>query len=291
MRGSSRAAADASFEGVDGERAPIENDSRRQEGSARAGPPPNEGRPRRSGPRRAELVAATELLPPDRISAVRGRAGAGTLAQAIVDEGYAQSDGIARALARRHGMPYLDLGETRASPDAVEPDPLRTLQRVVAVPIALVGDRLRVAVADPANIHGIDELRVAAAMPWTSPLRAARTFNEIARVARQTEVLETQTAIDELQVEDDEEALEVDDGVSDAPLVRLVNSIIMQAAGDGTSTSISRTGGVLGADARRRPHGDAADPETDGVRAADATNVLAKLDIAERRSPRTAASR
>ena len=29
--------------------------------------------------------------------------------------------------------------------------------------------------------------------------------------------------------------LEVDDGVSDAPLVRLVNSIIMQAATDGAS--------------------------------------------------------
>jgi type IV pilus assembly protein PilB len=238
----------------------------------------------------AELISATELLPPDRLAAVRGRAGTGTLAQALVDEGYAQSDGIARALARRYGLPYVDLGETRASPDAIELIPLRTLQRVVAVPVALVGDRLRVAVADPANVHGIDELRVAARHPVDVAVASREDIiNEIARVARQTEVMETQTAIDELQIEaEDEDALEVDDGVSDAPLVRLVNSIIMQAAGDGASDIHfepqddalivrTRVDGVL-TETQRIPKRMAAGVTT-------RLKVLAKLDIAERRKP------
>ena len=109
----------------------------------------------------AELIAATELVPRDRLAAARGRAGIGGLAQALQDEGYAHPDGVARSLARRYGFPFIDLADERASPSASELIPLKTLQRVVAVPVSRTDDRLRVAVADPANIHGIDELRLA----------------------------------------------------------------------------------------------------------------------------------
>jgi type IV pilus assembly protein PilB len=255
-----------------------------------AAPPPEAGGFETIADLVAALISSTELLPQDRLAAVRGRAGTGTLAQAIADEGYAQSEGVARALARRHGLPFIDLGETRLSPDAVEQIPLRTLQRVVAVPVALVGDRLRVAVADPANIHGIDELRVAARHPVEFVVASREDIlSAIARVARQTEVLETQSAIEEFQVDEEgEEALEVDDGVSDAPLVRLVNSIIMQAAGDGASdihfeaqedalSVRTRVDGVL-TETQRIPKRMAAGVTT-------RLKVLAKLDIAERRKP------
>jgi type IV pilus assembly protein PilB len=255
-----------------------------------AAPPPDEGGFETIADLVAALISSTELLPQDRLAAVRGRAGTGTLAQAIVDEGHAQSEGVARALARRHGFPFVDLAETRISPDAIEAIPLRTLQRVVAVPVGLVGDRLRVAVADPANIHGIDELRVASRYPVDVCVASREDIlSEISRVARQTEVLETQTAIEEFQVDDEgEEALEVDDGVSDAPLVRLVNSIIMQAAGDGASdihfeaqedalSVRTRVDGVL-TETQRIPKRMAAGVTT-------RLKVLAKLDIAERRKP------
>ena len=259
-----------------------------QKAALAAAPPPDEGGFETIADLVAELIASTELLPADRLAAVRGRAGTGTLAQAIVDEGHAQSEGVARALARRHGFPFVDLAETRISPNAIEAIALRTLQRVVAVPVALVGDRLRVAVADPANIHGIDELRVASRYPVDVCVASREDIlTEISRVARQTEVLETQTAIEELQVDDEgEEALEVDDGVSDAPLVRLVNSIIMQAAGDGASdihfeaqedalSVRTRVDGVL-TETQRIPKRMAAGVTT-------RLKVLAKLDIAERR--------
>ena len=84
----------------------------------------------------AELIAATEVLPRDRLAAARGRAGTGSLAEAIRDEGYALAEGIARSLARRYSLPFVDLQEDRVSPDAAELVPLRTLQRVVAIPFA-----------------------------------------------------------------------------------------------------------------------------------------------------------
>jgi hypothetical protein len=64
----------------------------------------------------ADLVSTAELIPRDRLAAARGRAGAGSLADALRDEGVGQADGIARSLARRHDLPYVDLQEERVSP-------------------------------------------------------------------------------------------------------------------------------------------------------------------------------
>jgi type IV pilus assembly protein PilB len=238
----------------------------------------------------ADLLTATELLPADRLAAARGRAGGGSLAQALLDEGHAKPEGIARALARRHGLPSVDLGNTRVSPDAATLIELRVLQRVGAVPFALTGDRLRVAVADPADILGIDELRLATR--HTIEIHVASRDDivaELERLARTSEVLETQSALDELEVIDgDADDLEIDDGVSDAPLVRLVNSIIMQAASDGASdihfepqedalVVRARIDGVL-YELQRIPKRMAPGVTT-------RLKVLSKLDIAERRKP------
>jgi type IV pilus assembly protein PilB len=238
----------------------------------------------------ADLIATTDLVPRDRLAAARGRAGTGSLAQALYEEGYAQADGMARSLARRHDLPYVNLGDDRVSPDAAELIPLRALTRVCAVPFALRGERLQVAIADPANIHGVDELKLASRFAIDFHVTSREDIqNELERLTRQVEVFETQSALDQLEVvEDNEGDLEVADGVSDAPLVRLVNSIIMQAAADGASdihfaphedslVVRTRVDGVL-QEVQRIPRRMAAGVTT-------RLKVLSKLDIAERRRP------
>jgi type IV pilus assembly protein PilB len=237
----------------------------------------------------AELVEATELVARDRLAAARGRAGAGSLAQALRDEGLAAPDGVARALARRHALAFHDLAEERPSPGAMELIPVRTLRHVVAVPIALRDNRLLVAVADPGNILGVDELKIATRYPIDLVVSPREDIlEELKKLERQAEMSETQSALDDFDVVEDEDDLEADDGVSDAPLVRLVNSIIMQAAGDGASDIHfepqedallvrNRVDGVL-TEMQRIPRRMAAGVTT-------RLKVLAKLDIAERRRP------
>jgi type IV pilus assembly protein PilB len=238
----------------------------------------------------ADLISLTELVPPDRLAAARGRAGTGSLAQALADEGVAQADGIAAALARRYDLPFVELGSSALPMDATGSIPVATLQRAEAVPIALVGDRLQVAVADPGNIHAIDELRLSTRYGLDLVVAVRDDiFHEIEKLTRNAELNETQSALDEvLVVEDDEDDLEAEDGVSDAPLVRLVNSIIMQAAGDGASdihfapqedclVVRVRVDGVL-TEVQRIPKKMASGVTT-------RLKVLAKLDIAERRKP------
>ncbi|MDX6397729.1 MAG: type pilus assembly protein PilB [Gaiellaceae bacterium] len=241
-----------------------------------------------------DLLYATALVDPDKLALVRSRAGQGSLSQAIVDEGVAPPEGVARSLAVRYQVPLVDLAATGVDKQAAEQLPLHVLERVLAVPYALEGKTLRVAVADPGNLHGIDELRLATS--GTIEIGVASSEDilvELRRLARASEAFGTRAAMLEADAATEEEEEEVDDleaedGVSDAPLVRLVNSVIFQAAEDGASDVHFepqedalivrfRVDGVL-QEVQRIPKRMAPGVTT-------RLKVLAKLDIAERRKP------
>jgi type IV pilus assembly protein PilB len=241
-----------------------------------------------------DLLAATGLVPADRLALVRGRVQQGSpLAQAILDENVATSEGIARALAVRFHLPLVDLALNGVDPEAAKSVPLHVLERIVAIPYGLSDGTLRVAVADPSNVHSIDELRLATRFPLEIGVASGEDIEgEIRRLVRASEAFGARAAVEEELVAEEgaEEAddLEVDDGISDAPLVRLVNSVIFQAAEDGASdihfepqedslVVRFRIDGVLH-EVQRIPK-----RMIPGV--TTRLKVLAKLDIAERRKP------
>jgi type IV pilus assembly protein PilB len=241
----------------------------------------------------ADLIAATGLVPADKLAQVRSAAGMGSFAHALVEQNVASSEGLARTFAARYQMPLVDLALTGVQEEASSEIALHVLERLVAIPYALEDGTLRVAVADPGNIQGIDELRLATRYPLDIGVAARDDiFLEIRRLARASEAFGARAAVeDELELEVEEEEaddLEVDDGISDAPLVRLVNSVIFQAAEDGAS------------DVHFEPQEDAllVRFRVDGVLhevqripkrmmpgVLTRLKVLAKLDIAERRKP------
>ena len=240
----------------------------------------------------ADLIAATGLVPADKLALVRGAAGQGSLARALVDQNVASSEGLARTLAARHQMPLVDLALTGVVEEAAKEIPLHVLERVVAIPYALADGALHVAIADPGNIQAIDELRLATRHTLELGVGSRDDIEtELRRLSRASEAFGARAAVDEeLAAEEEEEAddLEVDDGISDAPLVRLVNSVIFQAAEDGASDVHFepqedallvrfRVDGVL-QEVQRIPK-----RMTPGV--VTRLKVLAKLDIAERRKP------
>ncbi len=243
-----------------------------------------------------DLLSATGLVAPDKLALVRGRAGQGSLAQAIVDEGVAPPEGIARSLAVRYQVALVDLALAGVDKGAAQLIPLHVLERVVAIPYALDDGTLRIAVADPGNLHGIDELRLATRYPLDLGVASSEDILlELRRMARASEAFGARAVIDEVdeelgtaEAEEEGDDLEAEDGLSDAPLVRLVNSVIFQAAEDGASdvhfepqedalVVRFRVDGVLH-EVQRIPK-----RMTPGV--TTRLKVLAKLDIAERRKP------
>jgi type IV pilus assembly protein PilB len=239
-----------------------------------------------------DLLSGTGLVPPDTLALIRGRTAEGaSVTDALLEEGAAPADGIARMLAVRHHLPVVDLVATGVAVDAAQLIPVATLERAVAVPFAFEEDVLKVAVADPGNLHAIDELRLATR--HTLELSVASRDDivvELQRLVRAAEAVGGTAFVDEEAevAAADGDDLEAEDGVSDGPLVRLVNALIFQAAEEGASdvhfepqedslVVRFRIDGVL-REVQRVPKRMASGVTT-------RLKVLAKIDIAERRKP------
>jgi type IV pilus assembly protein PilB len=241
-----------------------------------------------------DLLEQTGLIPEAKIDVLREQAKHAPVVQVLIDEGLASSEAIARIVAAQYGLPVIELGSVGIDPIAASSLPLHVLEQVNAVPYAFEDDSLCVAIADPQNIHGIDALRLASRHPIALRVAASEEIaNELGRLARTAEAFGTRSGLSdtvELEVVDEDELddLEVDDGISDAPLVRLVNSIIFEAAEDGASdvhfepqsdalVVRFRIDGVL--------HETQRIPRRSAIGVTTRLKVLAKLDIAERRKP------
>src|SRR5262249_37719893 len=174
-----------------------------------------------------DLLEATGLVPADALPRLREGARSDSVVQVLVDLRLASSEAIARILSARHQLPLVELGLTGVDPQASSSVPLHVLERVLAMPYALDGGTLCVAVADPGNVHGIDEIRIATRHPIALAVAAEEDIaNELAKLVRSAEAFGTRSALGtavEFEVEDDGDDdyddLEAEDGISDAPLV------------------------------------------------------------------------
>ena len=239
-----------------------------------------------------DLLETAGLIPEAKVEAVREKAKHLPVVQVLIDEGLASSAAIARLVAAQHGLPVVELSSAGINSMAAESVPLRVLQQVTAIPYAFDGDSLCVAISDPQNVHGIDALRLASRHPIALRVATSEEIEgELGRLARTLETFGGGTRLTDADfevIDEDADDLEADDGISDAPLVRLVNSILFEAAEDGASdvhfdpqsdalAVRFRIDGVL--------HETQRIPKRSAVGVTTRLKVLAKLDIAERRKP------
>jgi type IV pilus assembly protein PilB len=202
--------------------------------------------------------------------------------------------GTARSLAELHGLPVIDLRAERVQADAVDAIPLHVLTRIRALPYRIDEGRLKIAVADPSDIQLTDELRIVSALPIDLGVAAAADIDaELHRLTRGQEPKSRSTLLGEHvpSVEadvDDVVDLDAESESSDAPPIKLVNSIILQASNESAS------------DIHFLPHGDSLlvrlrvdgilheverIPKEHAAGVISRVKVLAKLDIAEHRLP------
>jgi type IV pilus assembly protein PilB len=238
----------------------------------------------------ADVIGETGLLPSEKVDVVRRRAAGGSFSQGLIDEGLASALGVARTLAEQYHLPLVDLAVAGVDSRAAKMLALPVLERACAIPFAADGSVIKIAITDPGDVRGLDQLRLATRHSVQFFVAAKNdVLTELRRLSRASEAMNATFADETTAIEnDDEDDLDADDGISDAPLVRLVNSMIFQAAEDGASDIHVepqedelliryRIDGVLHV-AHRVPKRLAAGVTT-------RLKVLAKLDIAERRKP------
>ncbi|HEU4703481.1 MAG TPA: ATPase, T2SS/T4P/T4SS family, partial [Conexibacter sp.] len=155
----------------------------------------------------------------------------------LLDQDAVTEDQLARAIGERYGLDHLDLTVFRIDMTAANLIDSGAAKRYEAVPVAFTDDKrgVIVAMADPANVLAVDDI----AMLTRLDVRPAVASREdiatlVARLNRFSESVRDVVEEDAGQ-QDEAEVVDLQESADDAPIVKLVNSIIAQAAERGAS--------------------------------------------------------
>ena len=144
------------------------------------------------------------------------------------------SSQLARALAERNGLDFVDLNEFEVDHGAahlVDPGKAR---RSRTIPIAFTGERtLLVATADPANVVALDDIQMATGYEVRRAVASAEDIDSV--IAQLSRLDESVQEMDEAEEEDPAQVIELRESADDAPVVKLVHTVIADAVTRGAS--------------------------------------------------------
>jgi type IV pilus assembly protein PilB len=157
--------------------------------------------------------------------------------QLLLDQGAIDADQLSRAVAERYGLDHIDLAVYQVDMAAANLISVNTARRYRALPVGFIDKRvLLVAMADPTNVLAVDDIQIATGIDCRVAVAAEEDIEAlIGRLnTLQSAVSE---AVTEGEAEQDELAEVSDFEVSaeDAPVIKLVYSILGQAVGEGAS--------------------------------------------------------
>jgi type IV pilus assembly protein PilB len=183
------------------------------------------------------------------------RLNGGRLASTLVKLGMLSDEEVTAVLSRQYGVPSVNLDLFEVDPAAVALVPQETAERYSILPLSRVGATLTLAMVDPTNVFAIDDIKFMTGLS-VEPVVVSETAlthtikkyygtsreMELARVMEDL-VAETTTTndygedIDQLDLETEQEIdLEnLERMAEDAPVVKLVNVILVDALRRGAS--------------------------------------------------------
>ncbi|MEM1173186.1 MAG: type IV-A pilus assembly ATPase PilB [Pseudomonadota bacterium] len=235
-----------------------------------------------------QLLDAVEVAKRDRLS----------LVAYLVQSELADSRSIAVAAAHEFGVPLLDIDAVDVDVDVVRAVDKGLIEKHRVLPLVKRGTRLFVGIADPTNLTAIDEIKFQTSLRIDPVVVEQDKLEE--RVGKALEAVDTSLAdfggddddfdLENLDISSGEE--EEDDNVGsevdDAPVVKFVNKILLDAIKKGASDIHFepyekkfrvrfRQDGVLSE--------IAAPPVVLANKVCARLKVMSRMDIAERRVP------
>ncbi|MGZ4173917.1 MAG: GspE/PulE family protein, partial [Solirubrobacteraceae bacterium] len=154
----------------------------------------------------------------------------------LLEEREITAEQLSHAIAERYGLDHLDLAVFKVDMAAANLLSATAARRYGAIPVAYIDEKtVLLAMSDPANVLAVDDISLLTRMD-VKP--AVASEDDIATLIRRLNQFEdaVQDAVDE--GEEDAGPVEVVDlreSADDAPVIKLVHSIIAQAADRGAS--------------------------------------------------------
>jgi type IV pilus assembly protein PilB len=206
----------------------------------------------------------------------------------LVERGILRHDQLARVVAERFGLDFVDLSVYDLDMGAVSLIGIQAAKRYQAVPVGFTDDgAVLLAMANPTNVLTIDDVGMMTGRRIRPAAASVEDLNLLlARLARMDESIED--LAEEEPEEQGERDVSLDDADEDAPVIKLVHSIVAQAVQQGASDIhvnpeegdtrvLYRVDGVLvpAATVKRRM----------AMGVVSRIKIMADLDISEKRVP------
>lgn len=160
---------------------------------------------------------------------------AAALGQTLISEGLISEDQLAHALAVQYGLPYDRLTDFQVDSRYYETISIKLMQRFPFVPIAERSEALTIAVAEPQNLLGLDELELLIGKPLNrvvSPKSAILAALERSEGSSQA-LRELEEEYRSILVKEDDRGKEIPildhSGEEQSPAVKLLDSILLSA--------------------------------------------------------------
>ncbi len=163
----------------------------------------------------------------------------------LLEQGAINSDQLSRAIAERYGLDHLDLSVYSVDVGAAALFPVTMARRYKAVPVGYADQQtLLVAAADPANVLAVEDIQIATGLDCRIAVAAEE---DVEALLARLGTLQSAAAEAILEEEEEEGRDEGDGGhdlaevgdlqadATDAPVIKLVYSILAQAVGEGAS--------------------------------------------------------
>ncbi|MCV6638975.1 type IV-A pilus assembly ATPase PilB [Candidatus Albibeggiatoa sp. nov. NOAA] len=159
----------------------------------------------------------------------------------VVKNDLVSSREVARAAAEEFGAPLVDIDSIELNPDIIKSIDERLLKQHAALPIFKRGNRMFVAMSDPTNLGALDDIRFHTKMNTEAVIVEDDKLTKV--IERSLELfddtmkdLEEGLGDIELEEEEDDKKEEDDkEAVEDAPIVKFVNKMLLDAIKMGAS--------------------------------------------------------
>lgn len=251
--------------------------------------------PPRSAAQLEELLLARGLITEEQLTEARYQASerGRSVGRVVIELGFVREGSLVAILAEQLGLEFVDLSEAHIDASAVAMVPEATARRHSCIPVRFDGDnRLVVAMADPANVVAVDDIRaltkrdVKAVVATKADVLAALSRHY--RIDRTAETLAEEAAAEKEAEDKSLEKVTASAGAEDAPIIKLVNLLITQAVNDRASDIHIepdektlrvrfRIDGVL--------HEVMSPPKSVQAGITSRLKIMAEINIAERRIP------
>ncbi|MCC6749803.1 MAG: type IV-A pilus assembly ATPase PilB [Deltaproteobacteria bacterium] len=186
---------------------------------------------------RENLISAQQLQEAQRESSKTG----GRLGYSLTRMGYIAEADLTNFLSKQYGVPSINLSEFDIDEDVIALIPKEVAQKHRCIPVNRAGASLIVAMADPANIYAIDDLKFLTGYNIEVVVASDAAVEEaIQRYYDRVNYSEVMEGFDESEIDfsddsDDMNVVDLEKASGEAPVVRLVNLILINAMKKGAS--------------------------------------------------------